>query len=55
MTRAQQVQVLKRLRELEAALQSVAHGADAPLERSPAYLIGKCQSIVALALREAGE
>jgi hypothetical protein len=55
MTRTQQTAVLTRLRELEAALASVQHGHEAPVERRPPYLIGRCQAIVASALREAGE
>ncbi len=55
MTRAQQTRVLVRLRELEAALASVRHDRDAPVEQCPPYLIGFCQAIVDSALREAGE
>jgi hypothetical protein len=60
MTRAQQTQVLTRLRELEAALASVSQerdGLDRYVDerRSPGYIVGRCQALVDVALREAGE
>jgi hypothetical protein len=55
MTRAQQTQILTRLRELEAALASLEHGLHSPPEHSAPYLVGQCRAIVEWALRDAGE
>jgi hypothetical protein len=56
MTRAQQTQVLTRLRELQAILATVDYRPhDAELERTPSWIVGYCQSLVERTLEEAGE
>ncbi len=56
MTRAQQTQVIRRLRELQAMLATVDYSPAAKdTDRSPGYLVGYCAGLVGVALREAGE
>lgn len=52
--RAQQAQVLARLRELGAILTTVDHRREAfNTDHSPAYIVGYCTGLVDVALREA--